>query len=74
MPIERSLRQPMGAPSMSPMKQAPTFETQFVEFDGIVESPTTLTETERTPFGNIFGEHSALLLCYTLSAWQSSTC
>ena len=53
------------------MKQAPTFETQFVEFDGIVESPTTLTETYRTPFGNSFGEHSALLLCFTLSAWQN---
>jgi hypothetical protein len=37
------------------LAKPPAFQSDFVEFEGIVNTPTTFTEIDRASFGNKFG-------------------
>ena len=39
-------------------KPGGVFDTQFVQFEGIVESPTQLTEVDHTSFGSTLGNNA----------------
>ena len=55
-------------------KPGGVFDTQFVQFEGIVESPTQLTEVDHTSFGSSLGNNvlwtGLLVVLLVIRKWQ----
>lgn len=45
------------------LAKPPAFQSDYVEFEGIVNTPTTFTEIDRATFGNKFDMNSYNQLC-----------
>lgn len=58
-----------GGRVMVALKQA-AVDTQYVEFEGVVEAPNQLKETDRAYFGSNFGEG----LCWLMPELSQAAC